>query len=297
LAGHSWNDLAATIPVAIGVLLFITLIVGENFLPDALVPVRGLSTSLALVGIIAAMIGSAVYAALAQSFTLILLRLDKLDVHATGLATWPEFVAALVAGAVFGRVVTTKWIAVIGFAGLCVLAATVAATIAAGSAAPSTVSILSFFAAFGAGCAITPGLILVMMTYERHEVGRATAMLNLLRLTGTYIAGPLVEHSIGSRTAKYLAFASGKFGTLEDGPVRQFVVYGHVAPGFRPVELERALAAAINDALFGVLFLACAGIAGIALLLASIHRPLVTPDLAAFDAGHPALPDALEAAA
>jgi predicted MFS family arabinose efflux permease len=289
LAGHDWNDLAATIPVAIGVVLFIVLIAGENFLPHALVPVRGLSTSLALVGIVATMVGSACFAALSQSFLLVLERLDGKDLHAAGLATWPEFIAALIAGIAFGRLVTTKWIALVGISGLAILAVTIALTIAQKSLPAHAVTALSFLAGLGSGCAVTPGLLLVALTYERAQVGRAIAMLNLLRLTGTYITGPLTEHGIGSQTRNYFAASRAARGTV-DRPVREFVVYGHVMPGIDRHVLQGALAGGIHDTLVGAFILACAGLAAIAVLLIRLHRPLISPDLAAFDAGKAALP-------
>jgi MFS family permease len=288
LAGNDWTDLAATIPVAVGVALFVVLVAGENFLPHALVPVRGLSTSLALVGIIATMTGSACFAALAQSFILTLERVAGLSLHATGLATWPEFIAALIAGLIFGRLVTTEWIAVVGVSGLVIIAVALALSIAGGSLSAGEVTALSFIAGLGSGGAVTPGLLLVALTYPRAQVGRAIAMLNLLRLTGTYITGPLTEHSIGTRTRDHFAASHTARGAV-DHPVREFVVYGHVAPGIDAHALQTALAAGIRDALAGMLVLACAAIAVIVVLLFRLHRPLVEPDLAAFDQGQPAL--------
>lgn len=289
LAGHDWADLAASIPVAIGVLLFIVLIVGENFLPHALVPVKGLSMSLALVGIIATMAGSACFAALTQSFTLIVARVHGTNIHGTGLATWPEFIAALFAGVIFGRLVTTKWIALIGVSGLTVIAVALASTLARRPPSVHDVSLLSFLAGLGAGLAVTPGLLLVALTYPRAQVGRAIAMLNLLRLTATYITGPLIEHNIGTRTRDYFAAARAVRGTV-DHPVREFVVNGRFMPGIDRAALKTALASGIHDTLAVVLLLAGAAIAAIAVLLVRLHRPLIAPDLDAFDAGRPALP-------
>jgi MFS family permease len=295
LAGNDWTDLAATLPVAAGVALFGLLVVGENFLPHALVPVRGLSTSLALVGIIATMTGSACFAALTQSFTLSLERVAGLDLQAAGLATWPEFIAALIAGLLFGRLVTTKWIAVVGVSGLVVLVLALATAIALPSLSPGAVTALSFLAGLGSGGAVTPGLLLVALTYPRAQVGRAIAMLNLLRLTGTYTTGPLTEHGIGTRTRDHFAALHAMRGAVEHS-VRDFVVYGRVAPGIDAQALQAALAAGIREALIWMLVLACAAIAVIAVLLFRLHRPLVEPDLAAFDRGQPALSVAAERA-
>jgi hypothetical protein len=53
---------------------------------------------------------------------------------------------------------------------------------------------------------------------------RATGLANLLRLTGTYISGPLAEHTIGSRTNEHLAALLGTSAAM-DRPVREFVIY------------------------------------------------------------------------
>ena len=289
LAGHDWTDLAATIPVAAGVALFIVLIAGENFLPHALVPVRGLSMSLALVGIVATMVGSACFAALTQAFILVLERLHGLDLRATGLAFWPEFFAALLAGAIFGRLVTTRWIAVVGMGGLGIIGLALVLVLARWPPTAAEVAALTFLAGLGSGCAVTPGLLLVALTYPRRSVGRALAMLNLLRLTGTYVSGPLAEHSVGSRTRDYFAATRAARHGI-DRTVREFVLYGRVAPGIDRHALQSALSAGIHDALVLVLALSCAGLAAIAVLLVRLHRPLIAPDLSAFDAGGAALP-------
>ena len=275
--------------MAAGVLLFVVLIVGENFLPHALVPVKGLSTSLALVGIIATVAGSACFSALSQIFTLSLERLDGLDLRSTGLATWPEFFAATIAGVVFGRLVTTRWIALVGFGGLAILAAGTALALTLQPLQARDVTLLSFVAGLGSGFAVTPGLMLVALTYERVRVGRAIAMLNLLRLTGTYISGPLTEHGIGSRTRDHFVAARRASPALERH-VREFVITGRVAAPADLHALQSALAGGIHDTLVAVLLLALCGTAAIGALLLRLHRPLATPDLAAFDAGQPALP-------
>src|SRR6202022_2126644 len=118
LAGSNWRDPFATGPLLAGILCYAVLILGEARMKRPLVPVRELATSLALVGTIATVIGSATFSALMQSFSLTLLRIDELAPRGTGFAFWPEFLPAIASGYVFGRLVTTKWVVVCGAAGL-----------------------------------------------------------------------------------------------------------------------------------------------------------------------------------
>ena len=85
LAGHDWTYPLALGPTAAGILVYVALILGEARKREPLVPVRELATSLALVGTIATVIGSATFSALTQSFSLTLLRIDGLDPRGTGL--------------------------------------------------------------------------------------------------------------------------------------------------------------------------------------------------------------------
>ncbi|MDB5070441.1 MAG: hypothetical protein JWM87_1552, partial [Candidatus Eremiobacteraeota bacterium] len=118
LTGNDLRDPFASVPFAAGIAIYAVLIVGEARKRHPLVPVRELGTSLALVGTIATVVGSAAFSALTQCFSLTLLRVGDLDPRGTGFAFWPEFLTAIASGYVFGRAVTTKWVVLTGAAGL-----------------------------------------------------------------------------------------------------------------------------------------------------------------------------------
>jgi MFS family permease len=290
LAGHDWTYPLAVGPTAAGILVYLALIVGEARKREPLVPVRELATSLALVGTIATVIGSATFSALTQSFSLTLLRVDGLDARGTGFAFWPEFLTAVASGYLFGRLVTTKWVVVTGAAGLaCIaLAATCAHAVAPVDA--RSVGWLCLLAGFGAGLSVSPGLFVVVLSFERSLVARAIALLNLFRLTGGFISAPGVEHTIGSRAQGHLhALDSSLSAHLGEDVVRAFVTGRPLPQPIPAASLKSALAAGIADAYLIVLVLALAGIAAIAALLLTAHFKLRAPDLQRFDDGKPAL--------
>jgi MFS family permease len=167
LAGNDWQYPLAGGPVAAGVLTYVALLVGEARKPQPLVPVRKLATSLALVGTVATVIGSATFSALTQCFELTLLRVDGLDARAAGFAFWPEFLPAVGSGFLFGRVVTTKWVSLNGASGLVLIAL---AALLARALSPVTaieVTWISTIAAFGAGLSVSPGLFVVTLSRAR----------------------------------------------------------------------------------------------------------------------------------
>ena len=199
LVGHDWSYPLASVPVALGVALYGALIVGEARKAHPLVPVRKLATSLALVGTVATVLGSVTFSALTQCFVLTLLRVHDLAPRAVGFAFWPEFLTAVAGGYVFGRLVATKWVIVIGAAGLgCI---TLAALLARAAAPVDAASVgwLCLLGGFGAGLSVSPGLFVIALSFEKALVGRAIALLNLFRLTAGFVSAPGVEHTIGAR--------------------------------------------------------------------------------------------------
>ena len=290
LAGHDWTYPLALGPTAAGIAVYAALIVGEARKREPLVPVRALATSLALVGTIATVIGSATFSALTQSFSLTLLRIDGLDPRHAGFVFWPEFLTAVASGYVFGRLVTTKWVVVTGAAGLGFIALAAACARAVAPVDATSVGWLCLLGGFGAGLSVSPGLFVVVLSFERSLVARAIALLNLFRLTGGFISAPGVEHTIGSRAESHLhALDSSLSAHLGENAVRAFVT-GRPLPQPVPLaSLKSALAAGIDDAYVIVLVLALAGVALITALLLSTHFTLRAPDLQRFDDGKPAL--------
>ena len=290
LAGHDWTYPLALGPTAAGIIVYLVLIVGEARKRRPLVPVRELATSLALVGTIATVIGSAAFSALTQAFSLSLLRVDGLDPRHAGFAFWPEFLTAIASGYMFGRLVTTKWVVVCGAAGLGFIALAAACARAVAPVDATSVGWLCLLGGFGAGLSVSPGLFVVVLSFERASVARAIALLNLFRLTGGFISAPGVEHTIGSRAQGHLhALDSSLSAHLGVETVRAFITGGRLPHPVPEAALKSALAAGIGDAYVIVLVLALAGIAAIAVLLLTAHVKLRAPDLRRFDDGKPAL--------
>lgn len=286
LAGNSLADPWATAPFAAGILAYVALIIGEARMRHPLIPVRKLVTSLALVGTIATVIGSAAFSALTQSFSLTLLRVDGLSARATGLAFWPELLTAIASGYLFGRVVTTKYVVLTGAAGLGLLALAAALARAVAPVDAASVMWLCAIGGMGAGLSVSPGLFIVTLSFERALVARAIALLNLFRLTGGFVSAPGVEHTIGSRAMGYL-HATGQHAA--DAALRAYII-GRPIPNVGSAEtLKRVLVLGINDAYVIVASLAAAGVVAIAALLLAARVRLVAPDLQRFERGQPAL--------
>lgn len=290
LAGSDLRDPVASVPFGAGILIYVALLVGEARKKQPLVPVRKLGTSLAVVGTIATVIGSASFTALVQCFNLTLLRVDGLDPRGTGFAYWPEFVTAIVSGVVFGRTVTSKWVVVTGAVGLGFIAVAAALARAVAPVDAASVGWLCVIGGFGAGLSVSPGLFVIALSFERAIVSRAIALLNLFRLTGGFISAPGVEHTIGSQAQRHFAALDASLPAPQANDAVRAFVTGRALPHGAPVDaLKHALAQGIDDAYLIVVVLALAGVVAIAMLLLVAHVPLRKPDLVKFDAGKPAL--------
>jgi MFS family permease len=286
LAERDLTYAPAALPLVAGLLAFVALFAFEAVAPHPLVPVRRLFSSIANVGAVGSIIGSACFAATQECVALSLARLSGLGLAATGFAFWPEFLAALAAGIVFGRLVGSRWVVLIGTMGLILSAFAALVTRAVMPVDASSAPWIVVLSGLGAGFAVTPGLFVVVLAFERAVVGRAIALLNVLRLGGGFISVPGVEHTIGDRAwTRFHALAPG-LGSRQ--AVRHFIVSGD--PGALPLApLRAALGEALDYALAIVIVLAIAGAAINVVLLAVAHVPLRQPDLARLDDGQPAL--------
>ena len=286
-AQHDWTYPPALLPLAAGIAAFGALFVFEAATSHPLVPVRRMLTSIAVVGAISSVVGSAAFAATQQSLILALARIDGLGTRATGFAFWPEFIAAFVAGITFGRLVGTRWLVLIGTLGLVVTAAAAGIARVVMPVTATSAPWIVVLVGLGAGFAVTPGLFVVALSFERALVARAIALLNLLRLSGGFISGPGVEHTIGDRTATRLGDIVPR-ELVSRTAVRDFIVTGN-HDGLPLGALQHALAGALNDALMIVVVLAALAAASNAIVLIAAHVPLRRPQLQAIDDGRPAL--------
>jgi MFS family permease len=187
-------------PVGVGVLVLVTMIVYQyHHRGDPLMPVRALSSSLPVAGTVGAMLGGGAFvAALALVST-------ALDERHVSLLTGGVELLPLVAGVGLSSVLFKRYIS---RAGLPLLAASGLVAIIAGigvllpvtfSASPAwAVPVASALLGFGAGSAVAPALFLAGMGVESMKLGRAFALIELLRSEAAFLIAPvlivLAEH-------------------------------------------------------------------------------------------------------
>jgi MFS family permease len=275
LAQRPLSSPLAWAPIVAGMALLVWLLIGEYRKNDALVPIKPLLSSLAVIGAITTIAGSMCYTGTQAASLVTLERADGLTVSEAGRIVWPAAVAALAAGFIYGRVVATKWVPVIGIFGLALFAAGAAAAHLRDPLTPLDASALSFVFALAAGLSVTPGLFLVALAFERSIVARAIALLELLRLNAGFVSQPAVEHAIGSFAGGSQAMRGVVSGTRQAGALKPLVA--------------SSLPPAIGDVFTALVVLALVAIALTLVVFVHARVQLRTPDLAKFDAGKAAL--------
>jgi MFS family permease len=153
-------------------------------------PVRALSTSLPVIGTLAAMVGGAAVVTLVTITVTDLAEGQKQTPLHTGLLLTPQVAGVAVAAYAFAKLLRTRWLPVIVAVGL--LLTTGAAVVLLDPRQHGLVLAGAALLGGGAGCTVSPGLFLAGFGVESSKIGRAFALVELLRAEAAYLVGPVL---------------------------------------------------------------------------------------------------------
>lgn len=186
------SSLVGTVPViswqvlglfAVGAIVLAVLVLVEARHPEPLVPVGALSTQLPVTGIFAAMVGGAVFVTLTE-----MLQTDLGAAAPTRL--WPMLVGAAAGAVGLWRLLRTRWLPILVDVGAAALG--VAAVLLLRDTGRPAVMVAALLLGFGAGATVSPGLFLTGLGLTSNRLGRAFALVQLLRAMATYAVAPVV---------------------------------------------------------------------------------------------------------
>lgn len=184
------TDPRVWIPTVVGLVCLAVFIVLQYRREDPLVPVKALSTALPVVGTLTAMVGGAAAVSLGQLAATSLLEVQKTKPLTAGLLFWPEVVGVLVTAVLFGRLIRTRWVPVLLLVGLALLV--VGGILLADPTSHLRVLLGAGAVGAGAGATVSPGLFLAAWGVPSKTVGRAFALVELLRSEAAYLIGPVL---------------------------------------------------------------------------------------------------------
>lgn len=202
VASVSLTSIVFWAPFVLGIASIVALVVVEARKDSALMPVRELATQLPVTGTVVAMVAGAAFVTVVELVQIHLASVAGEDPASAGRLFWPMPLGLLAASVALGALFRTRYLPVLvnvgllALAGGCVLLLGLSATGGTG-----LVPVASAFLGFGAGATVTPGLFLAGLGVHAQLLGRAFALVQLLRLTAGFAVGPVVVHLAMSRSS------------------------------------------------------------------------------------------------
>jgi hypothetical protein len=195
LAAAPVGSLGVLVPLAVGLLALVVLLGAEVRKDSSLMPVRALSTQLPVTGMLVASIGGAAFVVVVELAQLQTTQLAGHSPATVVVLLWPGLLGVAAAAVTFGLVLRSRFVPVLVDVGLVALVGAVVLLLAGGATSPGAlVGVAVALVGFGAGATVSPGLFLVGWSLPSVELGRAFAMVQLIRSTVTYAVAPVVLH-------------------------------------------------------------------------------------------------------
>ncbi|GAA1127591.1 hypothetical protein [Nocardioides aquiterrae] len=192
LTGRTIYSPSVWLPLLAGIAALVVLLAVENRKDDALIPVRELATQVPVTGVIAASIGGAVFVAAVGLLQQTLAAAGESPAAIAALC-WPMPVGVVVSAIAFGALLRTRLVPVLVDVGLALLMAGAALQLV-GGATPSDglVLVVGFLLGAGAGATVSPGLFVTGWALPSSSLGKAFALVQLVRSTVTYAVAPVL---------------------------------------------------------------------------------------------------------
>ncbi|WP_375479941.1 MFS transporter [uncultured Jatrophihabitans sp.] len=181
-------------PITVGVLALVTLIGYEyRHRREPLMPVRALSSALPVSGTLGAMLGGGAFVA-ALSLITIAQRERGVPLLTAGLELLPLVAGVGVSSVLFRRYLTRAGLPLLAGSGLVAVIAGIGVALpVAWSASPAVcVPIASLLLGFGAGASVAPALFLAGLGVESQKIGRAFALIELMRSEAAFLIAPVL---------------------------------------------------------------------------------------------------------
>lgn len=187
----TWTLPQVWVPTALGLLCMVALIVDQYRRQNALMPVKPLTSTYPLMGISAGIVGGLAFTTLANVLLVVLMQGYGYGPLGAGLLFWPALFASLVASLIFGALFPTRYVLLLPAMGLTALAAgALVLTTTIPSDGIGKYLWVTGLIGLGAGLTVSPGLFMAGLSVPPPLVGRAFALVELLRLAGAFAFVP-----------------------------------------------------------------------------------------------------------
>jgi MFS family permease len=243
LQTHPLLSLIVFLPLLSGAALIAGLLLFEYFVDEPLMPIRSLTSTLPLTGVLIAMCAGAASVALVE-LAQTALQTKASPTHA-GMLFWPEFGAAFATAVFFGAILRTRLIPLLALAGLVMLSAGAVVLTGVANGPNSLVVVGSGLVGLGVGASVSPALFTAGFSLPSAQIQRVFAVVELLRGVAAFMVAPIVLHlsktvagdpATGTRIGVWVCFGIAAGGALLAG---YLYILGRVR--LRPPRLEQWL--------------------------------------------------------
>jgi MFS family permease len=221
LQSHGFLSVVVLLPLLAGVAAILALLVHQFVARDPLMPMRSLATTFPVAGVIVAMCaGAASVAVIDLAITAAQPRMSPTHL---GMLFWPEFGGAIVMAVVFGALFTTRFVPLVAFAGMALLAGGAAVLSGVATGGDAVIAVGAGLVGVGVGASVSPALFTAGFSLRSAQLPRVFAMIELLRGVAAFIAGPVLLHlartatdgqAAGIETAIWVCFGLAVGGGL-----------------------------------------------------------------------------------
>ncbi len=265
---YPWTDPHVWLPLVLGNGGLVALFVVEARTPNPLLPVKELGRAYPFIGAFACVFASGAYAAGMRGIGFFLTFVQGRDQLTVARILTLAVAGALVAAPIYARVVATRWGSVAALTGLASLAA--GATLAANFPAAAETGIVALAVllfSLGGGLTIAPGLLTMALGVRARYVGRAIALLALLRMNATYLTGPVMTAFAAWRSAAHV-HDPGVAAALRNASIHEYVAGGASLRGLDPALRDLVTNALLRGVHEGSALLALLSLGAIAVVVA-----------------------------
>lgn len=195
LSGAPFLSVRVLPALVVGLGALLALVVVEYRRREPLMPVRLLSHTYPVTGVLGAMVGGAAFVALLELAQVFLTQVQRLDPRSAGLLLWPQVAGVVVAAVLFGALFRTRFVPVLATSGMVVLAVAAGLLLTLSVGSGHLVILLAAAAlGFGAGATVSPGLFLAALAVPSAKLGAAFALVELLRSEAAFLVAPVLLH-------------------------------------------------------------------------------------------------------
>ncbi|MGH2890861.1 MAG: MFS transporter [Solirubrobacteraceae bacterium] len=195
LATHPMTSPVALAPLAGGAVLIVGLVAHQYAVRHPLMPLRLVSTTLPVAGIVVAMSAGAVsVAAIELAQTALMHRPAPPSPLHVAVLFLPELGGAIVTAGIFGALFRTRFTPLLAFAGMLALTGGAAALTGVASAADSLVAAGAGLIGLGVGASVSPALFIAGFSLRSTQIQRVFALIELLRGVAAFVVAPIVLH-------------------------------------------------------------------------------------------------------